>query len=111
MRISESRLRSVINNVINEMSGMLPHSSVSNDIIESMADACCRMSSADIFKMCSQIFVAAQQNKQDQESMAKHCAELCACSVSGDDIGCCRCLKEICSYPECYEICKTCCKC
>ena len=106
MKISERKLRRVISNVINEMSDMLPPSlvSVGDDLIKRMADACCTMNSADIFKMCAQIFVA-------NSGMAKHCAELCACACGGDDIGCCRCLGEICKCSHCANICKTCCNC
>ena len=105
MKISERKLRRVISNMINEMSDMLPPGG--EGLIERMADACCAMNSADIFKMCAQIFAA-------NSNMAKHCAELCACACSGDDrgyIGCCRCLGEICKCSNCAKICKDCCNC
>tara|TARA_Y100000589_G_C27071545_1_gene595602 strand:- start:76 stop:411 length:336 start_codon:yes stop_codon:yes gene_type:complete len=111
MRITESRLRSVISKVISEMSHMIPQMDMSgrgaeHDISNFMdkAFACCSMPVASLFDMCAQI---CSRN----ESMARHCAELCACVCRGDEQGCCRCLEEICKCSHCAQICASCCGC
>ena len=111
MRITESRLRNVISNVISEMSSVMPMSMMSgqgvgHDMSSFMnkAMACCDMHAASLFDMCAQI---CNQNP----NQASHCAELCACACCGDHDGCCRCLGKICECSACAQICTSCCGC
>ena len=118
MRITESRLRGIINNVISEMNHMMPQApmsmpmpmrSMSHDVsgMSSFMDkalACCSMPTAKLFDMCAQI---CAQNP----SQSSHCAELCVCACCGDEQGCCRCLGEICKCGHCAQICADCCGC
>ena len=101
MRISESKLRSIIAEVISEMApGMMGMGSK----IEDMARACCDMSREGLFDMCAKI---CAQNS----AMSSACAELCVCACRGDHEGCCRCLGDICKCDYCAQICATCCGC
>ena len=116
MRITESKLRNLINDVISEMSEMSHEVDMhaheddrvmlARDFMDK-AEACCRMALEDVvrlFDMCSQICFR-------NESMSSHCAELCACACRGDVQGCCRCLGEICKCRHCAQICADCCGC
>ena len=119
MRITERRLRSIINNVISEMNHIMPAielpasmpmHSMGHDMSSFMnkALACCRMPAAKLFDMCARIC----EKNPDQSS---HCAELCACVCCGDEQNkievCCRCLGEICKCSDCVEICYKYCDC
>ena len=124
MRITESKLRSIIRSVISESYGMtrdgVPIASmwgdyddlgrpVSRDQVEYMgsdpkrstsvmANACMKMPIAKLFDMCLNIC-------ESNESMVKHCVELRACRRRGDEDGCRRCLDKICKCRICKQIC------
>lgn len=102
MRITESRLRNTIRQVISEMRYMMPQMDTSSFMDKAIA--CCRMPVASLFDMCAQI---CSRN----ESMSSHCSELCVCVCCGDHEGCCRCLGQICKCMHCEQICATCCGC
>ena len=120
MRITESRLRRVISNVISEMSDMMPPAMMPQPAMPDVAGvghgmssfmnkalSCCRMAHEDaakLFDMCAQICAK-------NPSKASHCAELCACACCDDHDGCCRCLSEICKCNTCAKICFDCCEC
>ena len=114
MRITESRLRGIINNVISEMNHMMPqapmpmrsmgHDGSGMSSFMDKALACCSMPTAKLFDMCARI---CAQNP----SQSSHCAELCVCACCGDEQGCCRCLGEICKCGHCAQICADCCGC
>ena len=111
MRITESRLRNIISNVISEMSSVMPMTAMSgqgvgHDMSSFMNKAmvCCDMDAASLFDMCVQIY-----NQNPNQS--SHCAELFACACRGDVQGCCRCLGEICKCSHCEKICSDCCGC
>ena len=120
MRITESRLRSVISNVIKEMShDALGHYAgaeayagmsgvnvyASNSDLMSRAQACMSMDASALVAMCAEICKA-------NSSMAQHCVNLCeAVLCYGNMNGCCECLECICECERCCEICKRCCKC
>ena len=113
MKITESRLRSMISEVIDEMNHMAPQEGahmqgVDHDMRSFMdkAKACCNMPAAKLFDMCAKI--CAKNTDLDQ---ARHCAELCACARRGDEQGCCRCLSEICKCGHCAEVCAQYCGC
>lgn len=134
MRISEKKLRSAIKKTIKEMSYGMPsfatdmyddevhdstthsdaeyHGSVIHDHSSSMisrdnlmkkASSCMQMDLQKFFMMCTMI---CSQNSE----MASCCLKLCKCMCDGDIEGCCDCLDEICSCPECCKICEACCK-
>ena len=120
MRITERRLRSVISNVIREMShDMLGHSAgpeayagmggvsvyASNQEIMPRAQACMSMDASALVAMCAEICKA-------NSSMAQHCVNLCeAVLCYGNMNGCCECLEAICKCEKCCEVCRRCCKC
>jgi|13_taG_2_1085334.scaffolds.fasta_scaffold28759_1 hypothetical protein len=120
MRITESRLRSVISNVINEMShDALGHYSgpesyvgmggvnvyARNPELMSRARACMSMDSRAIIAMCEEIC-------KENPGMVEHCWNLCtAVLCDGNMNGCCECLESICACKRCCEICIRCCKC
>jgi len=122
MRITESRLRSVISNVIKEMShDMHGHSAgaesyagmggvnlyASNPELMSRAQACMDMKSQPhlLAAMCAEICKA-------NSSMAQHCINLCeAVLCNGNMNGCCECLEMICECEICCKICIRCCGC
>ena len=120
MRITESRLRSVISSVIREMShDALGHSAgaesyagmggvnvyASNPELMSRAQACMSLDSRKLLAMCAEIC-------QNNSSMAQHCFNLCtAVLCDGNMNGCCECLEIICECEKCCAICKRCCGC
>ena len=119
MRITERRLRSIISNVIREMShDVLGHSAgpesyvpsninkyVSGHEILPRAQACMRMDASALVAMCAEICKA-------NSSMAQHCVNLCeAVLCYGNMNGCCECLEMICECAQCCEICISCCGC
>ena len=115
MKISNVELRRVIQSVIRESyeDAMLPvpmpvemHGGQSHDFGQK-AQACIGMvhgGSSKFVDMCMQVCRA------NDEMMAK-CFELCMCCCKCDLDGCCRCLSEICSCPQCAQICADCCGC
>ena len=111
MKIRNSELRRVIRSVISEshedmMSPVaMPamHGGQSHDFMQK-AKACVGMEKGRLFDMCAQIC-------DSNPSMARHCADLCKCVCNGDMEECCRCLGEICSCPQCAQICADCCRC
>ena len=103
MRVSESELRNMIINIINDMNSSEEMGEMDSQI-EQMAMSCCDMSRAKLFDMCAQI---CGQN----EDMADACAQLCACACRGDVEGCCDCLEAICECEHCKAICAKCCGC
>lgn len=114
MRITESRLRSVISNVISEMSHDAPdhyagmggvNAYASNPVFMNRARACINMDASALAAMCAEICKA-------NSSMAQHCVNLCEEVLCyGNMNGCCECLECICECERCCEICKRCCKC
>ena len=111
MRITEKRLRSIISEVIGDMSHVMPQAGeymqgVGHDMQRFMDKAlsCCNMSADRLFSMCAKICAG----NADQ---ARHCAELCACACRGDEQGCCQCLSEICKCDHCAEVCAQYCGC
>ena len=79
-------------------------SMLSRDDLMQKATSCMKMDLQKFFMMCTMI---CSQNS----SMASSCAKLCKCMCDGSVEGCCDCLDEICSCPECCKICDICCKC
>jgi len=120
VRITESRLRRVINNVISEMSyDMTGHSAgagayegmgganvyASNQEIMPRAQACMSMDVSALVAMCAEICKA-------NSSMAQHCVNLCeAVLFMGNMSRCYDCLETICECATCCEICERCCNC
>ena len=120
MRITESRLRRVISNVISEMSyDMTGHAAgaeayagmggvnvyASNQEIMPRAQACMSMDVSALVAMCAEICKA-------NSSMAQHCVNLCeAVLCMGNMSRCCECLEMICECATCCEICERCCNC
>jgi len=120
MRITESRLRNIIKNTINEMShDALDHYSgpesyvgmgggnvyATNNELMNRARSCMNMSATDLMAMCAEIC------KKNPE-MAQHCANLCvAVLCDGNMNGCCECLESICQCEHCCEVCVRCCGC
>ena len=119
MKISSTELRRVIQSVIRESyeEVMLPaemvapmpapmHGGQSHDFGQK-AQVCIGMAhdgSSKLADMCAQVCRA------NDEMMAK-CFELCMCCCKCDLDGCCKCLSEICSCPQCAQICADCCGC
>ena len=109
MKISESQLRNIIKNTMNEMHEEMfqmqdAHSSESlSHPMMQKASACMRMDAQKLFMMCTMI---CAQNPE----MAMHCKRLCKCICDGDMEGCCDCLIQICSCAQCSDICSICCK-
>ena len=114
MKISNIELRRVIQSVIQESyeDVMLPapmpapmHDGQSHDI--GKAQACIGMvhdGSSKFADMCMQVCRA-------NDEMMMKCFELCMCACKCDIDGCCKCLSEICSCPQCAQICLSCCGC
>ena len=115
MKISSTELRRVIQSVIRESyeEVMLPvpmpapmHGGQSHDFGKK-AQACIGMAhdgSSKFADMCMQVCRA-------NDEMMMKCFELCMCCCKCDVDGCCRCLSEICSCPQCAQICAQCCGC
>jgi hypothetical protein len=120
MKITENRLRNIINNVLNEMneeSHFLQddhdtfarqdhdhHELKLNDIHSDKAHACCQMSKDELMKMCAKICLV----KPEKTSV---CCDLYDCASRKDIDGCCRCLEALCKCPICSSICSECCGC
>ena len=116
MRITERKLKSIINSVISEMapqmSDMLPQTVAmmpqehgvegSGSPFMDKAMACCDMRTANLLSMCVQI---CSRNPE----MAAHCLELCDCVRRGSLEDCCKCLSEICKCQDCAQICTSIC--
>ena len=115
MKISNVELRRVIQSVIRESyeDAMLPvpmpvkmHGGQSHDFVQK-AQKCIGMAhdgSSKFADMCMQVCRA-------NDEMMMKCFELCMCCCKCDLDGCCRCLSEICSCPQCAQICADCCGC
>ena len=111
MKISNVELRRVIQSVIRESyeDVILPapmHGGQSHDF-GPKAQKCIGMvhgGSSKFVDMCMQVCRA-------NEGMMAKCFELCMCCCKCDLDGCCRCLSEICSCPQCAQICADCCGC
>ena len=116
MKISNNELRRVIRNVIQENyeDAIMPlpiHGGDQHgqrlDVHMQKAQSCIGMahgSSSKLAEMCVQICNA-------NNGMMAKCFELCMCCCKCDLDGCCRCLSEICSCPQCAQICADCCGC
>ena len=105
MRISESDLRSVINEVISEALGnedLEKHSREDVDDELAMAMKCwSKMSSDAIFRMCKEVMEFNSDN-------AMNCLDLIACCCVSDkkDLNSCyECLCKICECKGCKMIC------
>ena len=115
MKISSTELRRVIQSVIRESyeEVILPvpmpapmHGGRSHDFGQK-AQKCIGMAhdgSSKFADMCMQVCRA-------NDEMMMKCFELCMCCCKCDLDGCCRCLSEICSCPQCAQICADCCGC
>ena len=122
MRITESRLRSIISNVIREMShDALGHYSgadqyagmggvnvyKSNSELMDRAQACMTIARRNphLFKaMCEEICSV-------NPGMDEHCFNLREAAMYGNMNGCCECLEMICECKKCRAICIRCCGC
>ena len=112
MKITESKLRSIIKSVLNESEFMpedylqrdFDHREMDSSHNMSKAKFCCDMSKKELIDMCDKICKVNQK-------MAAHCIELCACCCRGDIMGCCRCLDEICKCTHCEKVCSEFCGC
>lgn len=96
MRITEKKLRSLVGNVISEMSSYTLQAGSTD--ISKLAEACCELSSEQLFMLCSKIYTL-------NSNTGGFCAELCAFALNGDGDhkGCEECLRKICEYEECAK--------
>ena len=101
VRITESRLRRVISNVISEMSDEY----TSDQETMPRASACMSMGASALVAMCAEICIA-------YSLMAQHCVNLCEAVLCYKSlVGCSLSLEMICKCEKCCKICKRCCKC
>ena len=96
MLITEKKLRSLVSNVISEMSSYTLQAGSSD--ISMLAQACCDLTSAQLFRLCVEIYM---QNY----NMGQLCAELCAFAWNGDNEACEKCLHKIFEDESCAQVC------
>ena len=121
MKITENKLRNIINSVLNEMneeSHFLQddhdtfvhhdHSELGVDRVDNVhvnkAHECCQMSKDKLMKMCAKICLIKPEK-------TRVCCDLYDCASREDVDGCCRCLEVLCKCPICSSICSECCGC
>lgn len=112
MKITESKLRSIIKSVLSE-SELMPEDYLQKDFDHrevdfspnmKKAEYCRDMSKQELIDMCDKIC-------KINPKMAIHCIELCSHCCRGDVMGCCRCLDEICKCIHCEKVCSEFCGC
>ena len=122
MKITESKLRSIIKSVLSE-SDFMPedylkrdsdsdHREMDSDHREMDSSAnmrramfCCdKMSKQELIYMCDAIC-------RENHKMAIYCIKLCVHCCKGEIRDCCRCLDEICKCIHCEKVCSEYCRC
>ena len=91
----------------------VPSEPVSDIVVDSAinmldkASACIEMAHTTDSRLVEMVKEICSVNGE----MLTKCIELCMCACKCDRDGCCRCLNEICSCPNCAQVCTQCCGC
>lgn len=100
MKLTKRQLKRIVNEEYSRLKqrGLLNEAPVNDGDIFDMAQECLEVQPAMMIRMCLEI---CEANKM----MDNAAYELCACAYLKDTQRCEDCLRDICSCPQCREIC------